>query len=153
MSVSTLEFAPYFGVDRTPEDEFGKKLFEDWDADEWNRFYNLMFECVRDYLGSGVTEVKRSDKLARKQVRVQFGEEFLDYFEAVRLVDGWTSLEQLYADFLKMAGYEKKDYSVKRFSRAVEESATILGIELQITKDRSANNKKAYKFIYNEEMF
>ena len=148
-----LEFAPYFGVDRTPEDEFGKKLFEDWDADEWNRFYNLMFECVRDYLGSGVTEVKRSDKLARKQVRVQFGEEFLDYFEAVRLVDGWTSLEQLYADFLKMAGYEKKDYSVKRFSRAVEESATILGIELQITKDRSANNKKAYKFIYNEEMF
>ena len=50
-------------------------------------------------------------------------------------------------------GYEKKDYSVKRFSRAIEESATILGIGLEITKDRSANNKKAYKFIYNEEMF
>jgi hypothetical protein len=148
-----LEFSPYFGADRTPEDEFGKKLFEDWDSDEWNRFFNLMFQCVNDYLLNGITQVKNSNKLSRKQVRVQFGEEFLDYFDAIKTGDGWTSLEQLYNDFLKMAGFEKKDYSVKRFSRAIEESATILGFELQITKDRSANNKKAYKFIYNEEMF
>jgi len=148
-----LEFSPYFGAERTPEDEFGKKLFEDWDSDEWNRFFNLMFQCVNDYLLNGITQVKNSNKLSRKQVRVQFGEEFLDYFDAIKTGDGWTSLEQLYNDFLKMAGFEKKDYSVKRFSRAIEESATILGFELQITKDRSANNKKAYKFIYNEEMF
>lgn len=147
-----IEFATHYGLNHTPEDEFGHKLFDDWDLDEWNRFYNLMFECVRGYLLDGVVVVKQSEKLARKQVRVQFGEEFLDYLDAVKTMEGWITLDQLYNDFLKMAGYEKKDYSVKRFCRAIEESTTILEIGLQINRERASNNKKVYKFLYNKQM-
>jgi hypothetical protein len=143
-----LEFAPYFGVHKTPEDEFGHKLFDDWDDDEWNRFFNLMFDAIQGYLQYGVQEVTNSDKLAKKQVRVQFGEEFLEYFQGVvEVTDEWTSFEQLYNDFLSMSGYEKKDYSVKRFSKALEETSAILKIVYETKRDRTTGNKKLYKFV------
>jgi hypothetical protein len=92
--------------------------------------------------------VENSDKLHRKQVRVQFGEEFLDYLNGVcEDRDLWISLEQLYNDFLNMAGFEKKDYSVKRFTKAVEESCTILNIAYQSKRDKASGNKKVYKFL------
>jgi hypothetical protein len=143
-----LEFAPYFGLDKTPEDEFGHKLFDDWDKDEWNRFYNMMFECVRDYLENGVMEMEKSEKLLRKQIKVQFGEEFLEYFMGF-LEEGeenWISQEQLYNDFLAMHGFEKKDYSVKRFSKAVEESCTFLKISCTQKREKASQNRKVYKF-------
>lgn len=146
-----LEFAPYFGIKHTPEDEFGHKLFDDWDDDEWNRFYNLMFDAIQGYLQYGVQEIPHSDKLGKKQVRVQFGEEFLEYFQGLEYFgDAWASFEQLYNDFLTMSGYDKKDYSVKRFSKALEDTATILKVEYETKRDRTTGNKKMYKFLYNK---
>ena len=154
-----LEFASYFGLERTPEDEFGHKLFDDWDKDEWNRFFNMMFECVRDYLENGVMEMEKSDKLIKKQIKVQFGEEFLEYFTGFLAEEdeNWISQEQLYNDFLAMHGFEKKDYSVKRFSKAVEESCTFLKISCTQKREKASQNKKVYKFSrtkeHDEELF
>jgi hypothetical protein len=143
-----FEFSPYFGAGKTPEDVFGHKLFEDWDKDEWNRFFNLMFNCVQIYLESGVLAVENSDKLLRKQVRVQFSEEFLEYFLGVIEEKGvWISKEQMYNDFLNMTGFEKKEYSMKRFSKAIDESCTILKIVYQSTRSKAHNNKKCVKFV------
>ena len=145
-----LEFSGYFGPTRTPEDEFGHKLFDDWDKDEWNRFYNLMFEAVQGYLGFGVLEVASSDKIKRKQIKVQFGEEFLEFLMSVyEEQPGWIKLEQLYNDFMLMSGFDKKDYSVKRFTKAIEESCSILNIMLKNKRDKGSGGKKLYNF--NEE--
>jgi hypothetical protein len=142
-----LEFSGYFGPKRTPEDEFGHKLFDDWDKDEWNRFYNLMFDCVQGYLDFGVLEVKSSEKIKRKQIRVQFGEEFLEYFLGFLEEEvGWIKLEQLYNDFMIMSGFDKKDYSVKRFTKGIEESCTILNIAYLNKREKSAGGKKMYNF-------
>ncbi len=147
-----FEFSPYFGVEKTPEDEFGHKLFDDWDKDEWNRFFNLMFNSVQGYLEFGVQEVESSDKLKRKQIKVQFGEEFLEFLAVIKEESGlWVSLESLYSQFLEMSGFDKKDYSLKRFVRAIEESCTILEIAYQNRRDKGQKNKKAYKFSYNEK--
>jgi hypothetical protein len=147
-----FEFSPYFGVEKTPEDEFGHKLFDDWDKDEWNRFFNLMFNSVQGYLQFGVQEVESSDKLKRKQIKVQFGEEFLEFLAVIKEESGvWVSLESLYSQFLEMSGFDKKDYSLKRFVRAIEESCTILEIAYQNRRDKGQKNKKAYKFSYNEK--
>jgi hypothetical protein len=81
-----FEFASFFSSRYTPFDHFKEKLFNDWDNDEWNRFYNLMFFCVSVYLQVGIKEVDNSDKLKRKQIKLQFGEEFLEYFD--HLLDG-----------------------------------------------------------------
>ena len=142
-----LEFSGYFGPTRTPEDEFGHKLFDDWDKDEWNRFYNLMFEAVQGYLGFGVLEVASSDKIKRKQIKVQFGEEFLDFFLGIlEEQPGWIKLEQLYNDFMSMSGFDKKDYSVKRLTKGIEESCTILNIAYLNKRDKGSGGKKMYNF-------
>ena len=142
-----LEFAPTFSSTFTPEDFFGHKLFDDWDLQEWNRFYNLMFDCVQGYLKFGVQAVINSDKLIKKQIKNQFGEEFLDYISDVIEKDGnWIKLENIYNDFLNMSGFEKKDYSVKRFTKAVEESCTLLNIAYQNKRDKASGGKKVYKF-------
>jgi hypothetical protein len=143
-----FEFSSYFGIARTPEDEFGKKLFDDWDKDEWNRFFNLMFTCVQLYLESGVLEVANSEKLSRKQVRVQFGEEFLEFLDRQKEEkDVWITFEFMYNEFLKMTGFDKKDYSMKRFSRAVDESCTILKIAYLSTRSKEHSNRKCIKFV------
>ncbi len=143
-----FEFSSYFGIARTPEDEFGKKLFDDWDKDEWNRFFNLMFTCVQLYLESGVLEVANSEKLHRKQVRVQFGEEFLEFLDRQKdEKDVWITFEFMYNEFLKMTGFDKKDYSMKRFSRAVDESCTILKIAYLSTRSKEHSNRKCIKFV------
>ena len=142
-----FEFAPYFGTTHTPEDEFGHKLFDDWDSDEWNRFDNLMFDSVQGYLAYGIQQVENSDKLARKQVRVQFGEEFLEFFLGyIEDAGEWISQENLYNDFLSMTGFDKKDYSIKRFSKAIEESCQILKIAYIDKREKSSGRKKVYKF-------
>lgn len=147
-----FEFAPAFSSTYTPEDFFGHKLFDDWDKDEWNRFYNLMFDAVQGYLKFGIMEVANSDKLIRKQIKVQFGEEFLDYiFIAAEEHTEWVKLEQLYNDFLNMAGFEKKDYSVKRFTKALEESCTLLKILYSQKREKSSGGKKVYKFNFKIE--
>ena len=142
-----LEFSGYFGPTRTPEDEFGHKLFDDWDKDEWNRFFNLMFEAVQGYLGFGVLEVASSEKIKRKQIKVQFGEEFLDFFLGIlEEQPGWIKLEQLYNDFMSMSGFDKKDYSVKRFTKGIEESCSILNIAYLNKREKSSGGKKMYNF-------
>jgi hypothetical protein len=144
-----FEFSGYFSPQRTPEDEFGHKLFEDWDKDEWNRFYNLMFHSVMDYLENGVTDVPPSDKIIRKQIKVQFGEEFLEYFMGLKEESGLTiTLERLYNDFLSFGGFDKKDYSLKRFTKGVEESCGLLKIDYETFRDRGNSNKKCYKIYF-----
>jgi hypothetical protein len=143
-----FEFSPYFGASKTPEDVFGHKLFEDWDKDEWNRFFNLMFNCVQIYLESGVLAVENSEKLHRKQVRVQFGEEFLEFLMAQKEEkEVWITMEFLYNEFLKMTGFEKKEYSMKRFSKAIDESCTILKIAYSSTRSKEHSNRKCIKFV------
>ena len=59
---------------------------------------------------------------------------------------GWIKLEQLYNDFMSMSGFEKKDYSVNRFTKGIEESCSILGIMLKNKRDKGSGGKKLYNF-------
>jgi hypothetical protein len=149
-----LEFAPAFSSTYTPEDYFGHKLFDDWDKDEWNRFYNLMFDSIQGYLKHGIMVVESSNKILRKQVKVQFGEEFLDFIEVATEENiEWIKLEQLYNDFLSMANFEKKDYSVKRFTKAIEDSCVLLKVEFLSKREKSSGGKKVFKFMQKSEKF
>jgi hypothetical protein len=85
---------------------------------------------------------------------VQFGEEFLEYFlEVVEEEVGWIKLEQLYNDFMLMSGFDKKDYSVKRFTKGLEESCQILNISYQSKREKSSGGKKMYNFNKTNETY
>lgn len=41
-----MSFSNFFNDTRHPIDVFGHQFFADWDAEQWNLFYNFMVECV-----------------------------------------------------------------------------------------------------------
>jgi len=56
-----VEFADHYGVDHRPLDEFGHRLFEDWDEQGWARFDNTMVTCIQEYLRDGLVEYEREN--------------------------------------------------------------------------------------------
>jgi hypothetical protein len=137
-----IEFSSFFHPKNTPLDFFGHQLFEDWDKDEWNRFYNMMAECVQSYLINGVVEVKESQTMKRKSVKLQFGEEFLDFFENIN-VEEWHLFNEKYLSFLDVSGQDKKEYSSKRFKAALRFGCEKMGYTLE--EQNNSERKKEFK--------
>lgn len=52
------KFTDYYSTTHTPKDEFKQTFFQDWNADEWNRFYSFVFRCVKLYLQKGVIKTE-----------------------------------------------------------------------------------------------
>lgn len=42
-------FKPFYSKEFTPANDFGHNLFDDWDAVEWNKFYNVIIACLSEY--------------------------------------------------------------------------------------------------------
>ena len=49
-----LEFSQYYSKNNTPEDEFGRLLFDDWGHDDWVKFDNYMVDCLMLYFQKGL---------------------------------------------------------------------------------------------------
>jgi hypothetical protein len=146
-----FEFSPFFGPKNTPLDFFGHLLFEDWDKDEWNRFYNLMFFCLSVYLMSGIKETSASEKMRRKQIRLSYTEEFLEWWDHY-VQNGaydWKPFKELYNNFMIENDFDKKDYSQKRFKKALESSTEVYGIEYETRRNRAAENRHEFKLTKN----
>jgi hypothetical protein len=141
-----VEFGNYFGLKNTPADFFGHSLFDDWDADEWNRFYNVMFECVQQYLNNGVSDAYSSDSMKKKQIKLHYTEEFFDWFEDV--VESMKVNPQpqffgdLYKSFLAFADLDKKDYSQKRLKSGIEAFSDVYGLHIEEKKNSQSGGKK-----------
>jgi hypothetical protein len=74
------ELSSYYGKDYTPEDNFGHRLFSGWDAEEWNRFDNLMAYCVCYFLKYGIIEPEPINLMKRKLVE-NTSIEFVEFME------------------------------------------------------------------------
>ena len=144
-----FEFAPFFGPNNTPLDFFGHLMFDDWDNDEWNRFYNFMFFCCSAYLQNGLQQPEQTDKLKRKQIKVNFGEEFLDYFDEITKEPGVKTyiFNQEYTSFLNSNGWDKKDYSNKRFKRALQDSCEMMSVALEQSRNWQNAGQHEFKII------
>jgi hypothetical protein len=143
-----LEFAPFFNSKNTPLDVFGHTFFTDWDHDEWTKFYNLMFYCVKEYMEIGIVQVDNSAKLKRKQIKQQFGEDFLDYYDEIesgRLV----SITEEWKGFLMRNELDKKEYSLKRFKKGLVIASEVFQNEFIEEKNWQHNNIKMFKIIKN----
>lgn len=145
--VKVIEFSSFFNHKNTPLDFFGgKALFNDWDNDEWNRFYNYMIECVQIYLESGIPSVDNSATISRKNIKLNFGEDFLDYFDLLTK-DTWHDFAAEYINFLNTNDLEKKDFSKIKFKKALKTSAEIFGGNFIILRNPQNNNKNEFKIV------
>lgn len=125
-----LEFAAYYGLEWTPMQHFGRRLFKDWDSDEWNRFYNVCAVCMQEYLIHGVPDQNASVSMQHKIVATKFTEEFADWF-AEYLQNGvgqWHSVTEYYNKFLGATELNHLDYSKKRFSLAIKDASNYMNL-------------------------
>jgi len=73
-----MEFKQYFNKSHTPEEEFGHILYDDWDSDEWNKFYNFMFDCFQYYLNNGLVAAENKN-LSFKKLLHQSCQDWIDW--------------------------------------------------------------------------
>jgi hypothetical protein len=52
------KFTNYYTTTHTPKDEFKCAFFQDWNAEEWNRFYSFVFRSVKLYLQKGIIKTE-----------------------------------------------------------------------------------------------
>jgi hypothetical protein len=51
-----LELYQYYTKSRTPLDEFGRLMFDDWDEFDWRKFDDYMVKCLKNYLKTGLVQ-------------------------------------------------------------------------------------------------
>ena len=61
-----LELSQHYSQHHTPEMDFGRLFFGDWDEGEWLRFDNFMIECLQGYLQTGLVKSEWKNLLVRK---------------------------------------------------------------------------------------
>jgi len=72
-----IEIAQYYGKDLTPDEEFGKQLFDEWDLEEYQKFDNYMVYCLQMYLKTGLVNQNAKNIKLRKFI----AETNMDFYE------------------------------------------------------------------------
>ena len=109
-----LELHQHYNKNFTPQDEFGRLFFGDWDDTEWCVFDNYMIQCLQLYLREGLIQ----SEFVNLKIRQLSAATSHDFVEWCGLLDGTqpnTKLEpnirlntnELYLDFVN----EYPDYS------------------------------------------
>ena len=78
-----ISFSDYYNRTRTPQDDFGRVMFHEWDHAQWNLFFNFMACCVQTYLRfpDMNTHTIPIGDVRRRQMRQRMGEDFLELME------------------------------------------------------------------------
>lgn len=61
----TLPFSDFYLKNPVPQEEFGRKLFDDWDEMEWRRYDDFMIRCLQLYLQKGLVKFPTNYHLIR----------------------------------------------------------------------------------------
>jgi hypothetical protein len=96
----------------------------------------------------GILQVDNSTKLKRKNIKQTFGEEFLEYFDDLeeREKSNYFILTDEWKAFLIRNELEKKEYSLKKFRKALDQSCKTMNLILEWSQNRQANNIKQFRF-------
>ncbi len=111
-----LELYQHYSKEYTPQDEFGRLFFGDWNDDEWCVFDNYMIQCLQLYLKEGLIQ----SEFVNLRIRQLSAETSHDFVEWCGLLDDNiknTKLEfgikiylnEMYFDFVN----EYPDYAPK----------------------------------------
>jgi hypothetical protein len=78
-----LELHQYYSKEFTPQDEFGRLMFGDWNDDDWCEFDNYMIGCLKNYLRTGLVK----SKFVNLKIRQLSAESCHEFIEWCGLVD------------------------------------------------------------------
>ena len=114
--VYEFELTDHYSLYHRPEDDFGRRFFSDWDAEEWSNFDNFMMQCICDYLREGVIPPKEINLSERKAIEYT-NADFVDFMKSAQIVAGKEyNKKELHESFLKDYDEYKNDKYLSRQS-------------------------------------
>lgn len=124
-----LEFKQHYSMNYTPENEFGRLLFSDWDEEEWVRFDNYMIGNLMLYLKNGFVKSEFYNLEARKFIATtdhSFYEWATDPHNQLVAVDGVLKyksvlFEAFVSEFPDYGKFGKTSISQQRFYKWLAE--------------------------------
>ena len=124
-----IEFSDYFNIKYTPEDEFGRRFFDDWGEDDWCSFYKFMIGCLQFYLKNGLVDYQRVN-LDQKKLIEATTEEFVEFAEDLQ-TGAWYRNKEAYNKFLRIyPDYNSKNVKQKNFTSWLKIFAKLRGYRL-----------------------
>lgn len=122
-----IEIAPHYSAQNTPVDEFGHEFFNDWDKDEWNKFDNLMVNCVQLFLTGGLKSTAPININRRKLLQTT-SPEFVQFCDD--LTRDWEYFKKdTWNQFIDQYGVNPNHLSEQKFSRWLKLYAALEGLQ------------------------
>lgn len=75
-----LEISQHYNKQNTPDKEFGRMLFYEWNQEDWQRFDLFMAECCQLYLDLGLVD-QTLVNLPEKRLLAETSHEFIEFME------------------------------------------------------------------------
>jgi len=138
-----FEIAPHFNANHQPKDEFGKKFFEDWSAQEWAQFDSFMIDCCRLYMKEGLLQPPGQNRALRMLIQVtapEFPDWMDSYFTELRKYQAnevSVGKKEMYQEWISYIGWSDKDLSEKKWKKWLDSYARYSGIT--IAEERVGN--------------
>ena len=74
-----IEIAQYYGENKTPYEDFGRQLFDDWNAEDYNRFDNYIVYCLQLYLNEGLISQEDAKNIEARKLIAETNKEFYEW--------------------------------------------------------------------------
>jgi hypothetical protein len=128
-----IEIHRYFSTTHTPDDEFKKSFFHEWDPFDWLAFDVFMLECVRLFLEVGL---KRPNyvTLRKNRLKVTTSPAFVEWAEKTLIPGKRYNKATYFDDFKKAAGdpWVQNKMAQNTFTKWVQSYCHYLGVDVNM---------------------
>jgi len=130
------KFSDFWNIENTPVKYFGKSFFSDWEAEEWNAFYNFGFFCVQHYLRNGLQKIEYDKK--EDNFRAYFYNDAI-LEEAERIFDLLDGQDFTVTDFVdrhrQMEMYKyKPEFNIRNARKYIDSYIEYKGLDYRFEK-------------------
>lgn len=126
-----VEYSDFFNDEHPPIAYFKRRFFDNWDKDEWNRFYSFMFDCVQDYMEFDLIKFPNPNFEYRKLIAA-VSEDFVTFInDRDQLLKGSRTEKQLlYDDFKAEYHPDFEKLTKNTFSKWLQAVCNYMGYEI-----------------------
>jgi hypothetical protein len=153
-----LEFSQFYNKNQTPVERLGKRLFDEWDEDEWLAFDNYMIKCLQLFLDKGLIKSKFKN-LKQRKFHSETCKDFADWVtdkdnRFAKLGRGKMNGNEMFVDFIgdypdftrmkRKTFYQWIDkYGEYEFGLKPERSRSSSGVEFEFKELKKKSNQKS----------
>ena len=126
-----VEFAQHYKKTFTPQDEFGKLLFDEWNSKEWNAFYSYMIECLQMFIKDGLLK-SEFNNLHIRQFIASTNFDFWDFVKEKKIpLNERIDKQEKYTEFVNDYPDFKAKLKQRTFTGWISKYANFIGADIK----------------------